>query len=166
MAWQGFPSGLGWRICLPMSETQETGGSVPGSGRFPGEGNSNPLQYFCLENPMDRGAWRPPSIGSPRVGYNITTERVCTIWQILPLPLCTYMQYPNGGHMHIWSNSCRKREQPFISKNTHLNVRGFSNTGSVPISIDKWNLISAVLNFTILKHFTWIQTNRGLFILK
>ena len=33
-------------------------GSIPGSGRFPGEGNGNPLQYSCLENPMDRGAWR------------------------------------------------------------------------------------------------------------
>ena len=33
-------------------------GSVPGSGRYPGEGHSNPLQYFCLENPMDRGAWQ------------------------------------------------------------------------------------------------------------
>ena len=32
-------------------------GSIPGSGRFPGEGNGNPLQYFCLENPMDGGAW-------------------------------------------------------------------------------------------------------------
>ena len=32
-------------------------GSIPGSGRFPGEGNGNPLQYSCLENPMDRGAW-------------------------------------------------------------------------------------------------------------
>ena len=32
-------------------------GSIPGSGRFPGEGNSSPLQYSCLENPMDRGAW-------------------------------------------------------------------------------------------------------------
>ena len=32
-------------------------GSIPGSGRFPGEGNSNPLQYSCLENPMDQGAW-------------------------------------------------------------------------------------------------------------
>ena len=31
-------------------------GSVPGSGRSPGEGNDNPRQYFCLENPMDRGA--------------------------------------------------------------------------------------------------------------
>ena len=32
-------------------------GLIPGSGRFPGEGNDNPLQYSCLENPMDRGAW-------------------------------------------------------------------------------------------------------------
>ena len=32
-------------------------GSIPGSGRSPGEGNGNPLQYSCLENPMDRGAW-------------------------------------------------------------------------------------------------------------
>ena len=33
-------------------------GSIPGSGRFPGEGHGNPLQYSCLENSMDRGAWR------------------------------------------------------------------------------------------------------------
>ena len=32
-------------------------GSIPGLGRSPGEGNGNPLPYFCLENPMDRGAW-------------------------------------------------------------------------------------------------------------
>ena len=32
--------------------------SIPGLERSPGEGNVNPFQYFCLENPMDRGAWR------------------------------------------------------------------------------------------------------------
>ena len=32
-------------------------GSIPGSGRCTGDGNGNPLQYSCLENPMDRGAW-------------------------------------------------------------------------------------------------------------
>ena len=32
-------------------------GSIPGLGRYPGEGNGNPLQYSCLENPMDRGTW-------------------------------------------------------------------------------------------------------------
>ena len=34
--------------------------SIPGSGRSPGEGNGNPLQYSCLENSMDRGAWYSP----------------------------------------------------------------------------------------------------------
>ena len=36
---------------------QETRGGIPGLGRFPGEGNDSSLQYPCLENPMDRGAW-------------------------------------------------------------------------------------------------------------
>ena len=35
----------------------EDPGSTPGLGRSPGEGNGNPLQYSCLENPMDKGAW-------------------------------------------------------------------------------------------------------------
>jgi len=33
-------------------------GSIPGSGRSPREGNGNPIQYSCLENPLDRGVWR------------------------------------------------------------------------------------------------------------
>ena len=35
----------------------EDPGSIPGSGRYSGDGNGNPLQDSCLENPMDRGAW-------------------------------------------------------------------------------------------------------------
>ena len=38
-------------------------GLIPGLGRFPGEGNGNPLQYSCLENPMDRGAWQATVYG-------------------------------------------------------------------------------------------------------
>ena len=38
-------------------------GPIPGSGRSPGEGNGYPLQYSCLENPMDRGAWRATVLG-------------------------------------------------------------------------------------------------------
>ena len=41
-------------------------GLIPGLGRFPGEGNGNPLQYSCLENPLDRGAWRLQSMGSQK----------------------------------------------------------------------------------------------------
>ena len=43
-------------------------GLIPGSARFPGEGNGNRLQYSCLENPIDGGAWCP--WGSQRVGYD------------------------------------------------------------------------------------------------
>ena len=45
-------------------------GSIPGSGRSPGEGNGNPLQYSCLENPMDRGVWWATVHGVPRVGHD------------------------------------------------------------------------------------------------
>ena len=46
-------------------------GLIPGLGRFPGEGNGNPLQYSCLENPMHGGAWcRLLSMGSQRVRHN------------------------------------------------------------------------------------------------
>ena len=41
-----------------VGDSVEAMGSVSGSGRSPREGNDNPLQYSCLENPMDRGAWQ------------------------------------------------------------------------------------------------------------
>ena len=41
-----------------LPAVQETWGSIPESGTPPGEGHGNPLQYSCLENPTDRGAWR------------------------------------------------------------------------------------------------------------
>ena len=39
-------------------------GSIPGSGRSPGDGNGSPLQYSCLKNPMDTGAWQATVLGS------------------------------------------------------------------------------------------------------
>ena len=49
-------------------------GSIPGSGRVPGEGNGNPFQYSCLENPMDRRAWQATVHGVARVIYNLATK--------------------------------------------------------------------------------------------
>ena len=46
-------------------------GSIPRSGRSPGEGNGNPLQYSCLGNPMDRGAWQA-------IGHGVTKESDAT----------------------------------------------------------------------------------------
>ena len=56
-----FPSGSAVKNLPAMQETAcyaGNVGSIPGSGRSPGEGNGNPLQYSCLRNPMDRRAWR------------------------------------------------------------------------------------------------------------
>ena len=48
-------------------------GLISGSGRSPGEGNGNPLQYSCLGNPMDRGAWQATVYGVARVGHDLAT---------------------------------------------------------------------------------------------
>ena len=50
----GFPGGSDGKASVHNAEDP---GSIPGSGRSPGEGNGNPLQYPCLENPMDRETW-------------------------------------------------------------------------------------------------------------
>ena len=49
-------------------------GLVTGSGRSPGKGNGNPLQYSCLDNPMDRGAWQATVRGAARVRHNVATK--------------------------------------------------------------------------------------------
>ena len=56
---EGLPGG-GSVVKSPPVNAGDTrdAGLVPGSGRSPGGGNGNPLQYFCLENSMDRGTWR------------------------------------------------------------------------------------------------------------
>ena len=53
-AYKGFPGGS--EVQASASNMGDPG-SIPGSGRSPGEGNGNPLQHSCLENPMDREAW-------------------------------------------------------------------------------------------------------------
>ena len=50
----GFPAGSNGK---ESARNVGNMGLIPGLGRSPGEGNGSPPQYFCLENPMDRGAW-------------------------------------------------------------------------------------------------------------
>ena len=49
--------------------------SIPGLGRYPGEGNGNPPQYSCLENSMDRGAWQTTVHGVKGVRYDLATKQ-------------------------------------------------------------------------------------------
>ena len=57
---QDFPAGSDGKVSVYNAGDQ---GSSPGLGRSPGEGNGNPLQYHCLEIPMDRGAWEATVYG-------------------------------------------------------------------------------------------------------
>ena len=68
---QGFPcSSVGKVSACSAGDL----GLIPGSGRSPGEGNGNPLQYSCLENPPDRGAWRATVRGVRRVRHDSATD--------------------------------------------------------------------------------------------
>ena len=49
-------------------------GLIPGLGKSPGEGNGNPLQYSCLENPMDRGAWQATVHGVKKSRTRLSTH--------------------------------------------------------------------------------------------
>ena len=55
-----------------LANAGDTGnaGSIPGSGRSPGEGNGNPLQYSCLENPTNREAWKAMAHRVTKIGHD------------------------------------------------------------------------------------------------
>ena len=59
----GFPSFSVVKNLPANGGGSRDSGLIPGSGRYPGEGNGDPLQYSCLGNPMDRGAWQAPVHG-------------------------------------------------------------------------------------------------------
>ena len=71
---QGFPRGSVVKKILATNAGDV--GWIPGLGRSPGEGNSNSLQYFCLGNPMDRGAWQATVHGGhTRVRHDLSTKQ-------------------------------------------------------------------------------------------
>ena len=67
LVFKGFPGGA--EVKVSICNVGDLG-SIPASGRSPGEGNCNPLQYSCLENPMDGGAWWATVHSSQRVGHD------------------------------------------------------------------------------------------------
>ena len=67
-----FNKGKGLPLLLSvknMPANERDLGSIPEPGAYPGGGNGNPVQYFCLENPMDRRAWQVWSTRSQRVRH-------------------------------------------------------------------------------------------------
>ena len=77
VSFQVFPEGQGFPGGSVSKESARSAGDlslIPLSERCPGEGNGNPLQYSCLGNPMDRGAWQVTVHGVTRVRYNLATK--------------------------------------------------------------------------------------------
>ena len=67
----GFPGGS---VVKNLPASAGDVGSILGLERSPGEGNGNPLQYSCMENPMDRGAWQATVHGDTRAGHDLVTK--------------------------------------------------------------------------------------------
>ena len=107
----GFWLGLSWisasQVVLVVKNLPATAGDVrdvgliPGLGRSPGGGDGNPLQYSCLENPMDRGAWQATSIGSQRVGH-YWSDLACIQELNLLFNLGENWQLHNDGCSNPW----------------------------------------------------------------
>ena len=100
-----FPDGSVGKESTYNAENTGGMGSVPRSGRFPGVGNGNPLQYSCLGNPMVREAWRTTVLWGGKVLD--MTEQLCTHTQI---------KFPN-------INSCKNRECSRTKKRTFLSIQ-------------------------------------------
>ena len=70
---RGFPGGIMVKNPPGIADTRVVG-LIPGSGRSLGEGNGNSLQYSCLGDPMDRGAWWAAAHGVITVGHDLATK--------------------------------------------------------------------------------------------
>ena len=81
-------------------------GSIPGLGRSLGEGNGNPLQYYCLENSMDRGAWQATVHGVSKSWTQLTSCSSCFLFFNLLTWSITLID------LHILKNSCILRINP------------------------------------------------------
>ena len=104
-----FPGGAVVKKPPTIARDSRDLGSIPGSGRSPGEGNGNPLQYSCLENPMDRGAWWA------------TVHRVTKSWRWLR----DYI------HRHVLlTRSCVKS----LSHDPHSLLEAFASTQGCPVN--------------------------------
>ena len=83
-------------------------GLIPGSGRYPGEGNGNLLQYSCLENSMNRGAWWAAVPGTTELDIpeQLGTHNPYTL-PLSPFKVCDYSSLCSSGHiLYIWHICC------------------------------------------------------------
>ena len=125
--------------------------SIPGSGRSPEEGHSNPLQYSCLENPMDRGAWWAIIHGLHRVGHD---------WSNLALNYATV----NAAFLREWpiliewgSRQVKHGPLNFLSPESYRHYRSKNQSETL------FNVLVVVVRIIVI--YTFFFCSRTLFSL-
>ena len=93
-----FPGGASGKEPTCQYRRRKRCSLIPELGRYPGGGHSNPLQYSCLENPMDKGAWQA------------TVHRVAKSWT----PLKRLTTYHTHGVLYLWYDCNKKRETGYL----------------------------------------------------
>ena len=127
---------------------------IPRSGRCPGEGNGNPLQYFCLRNPMDRGAWRASlhGVGRKRVGWDLATEQ--------QISLVSYIIFTELFHLSVllYKKGMIRKSSPriattpkVIEKIKWINAYKVFRMG--PGTLSHSIYLAVIINITILYWF-------------
>ena len=106
----GFPSGS--VVKNPPANAGGVG-SIPRLGRFPGEGNGNPLQYSCLGNPMDRGAWQATVHGVAKSRTRLSDELTRTTKEKKERKKKTKNK-----------RKFFRKKSPFLSRVGHLKLKG------------------------------------------
>ena len=110
-------------------------GLIPGSGKFSGEGNGNPRQYACLENPMDRGAWC-----RQRVGHDWVTSQhvldifrfwrqhffICTVFLVSNFQIgLPWMRHPVSKDFRVCLN-CQRTSTPISTPRDSFTVQALA----------------------------------------
>ena len=139
-----------------MLETQEMWvGSIPGSGRSPGEGNGNPLQYSCLGNPRKRGAWW--STGSKMLGVSLVQKPFSAV------SFCFFGNLALAGHRGgrgcLHSLSGLHHLHPGAPKTPGLPPSWSKPADSEASTLFPWGHLSCCLSiFLYLQTGTWRQS--------
>ena len=89
-------------------------GSIPGWGRSPGVGNSNPLQYSCLENSMDTWTWWATVYRSQSVGHNGATEHTHKINKQKPHLKLIWEAGRESSHTSTWCQLQTQKEETYL----------------------------------------------------
>ena len=127
-----------WSLWLPWwlsgkESTCSAGdlGLISGWGRSPGEGNDNPLQYSCLGNPMDRGAWRATVHGVTKVWYNLLTTPPPP-WRLCPKARRSHICAKAAAHRRYEAAVKFCRQKPALSRSRN-SVWSWGSSQSSPV---------------------------------